>query len=603
MFPLFPLRLLFVVPLFFISITCCAQSSDEWIDRAVHKYNAFNYWSDTVTNSSNKDTYINAALNELKLIQSDLTNAKAGATMNQLQVIEYFDMNALYNVGFLYGKMGEETQSISYMRQVEQRMSKFTEGSFPLRYLFEGKNYVVNYSNFEPTRMEFYVGFGELLGRKGFYEEAKTNLLQATTFSYESNAFRFIAYDQLISLSDHLPLTNTEKLEYGSKSMYYFTQMDEQTRASLVAGFGASLFRYKQFFLLALEEETKKLNQSVSAYALSAAQSAQWMLEHTESFTEELECQLMLYDCYRAVLFCGDMDRQRIRTAYDYYKTNDPSNVECRDRGLAILGPSSITCLDFQWTADEYKSMNNDLFFTTYQQLAIDCTVEKIKQQKEEEKQAEIQRKQNERQYRRNNRDYFFYTGLNIFPLFGAEPDHGIAVNAGSNKFIVELSGLQVNRKKENFFDLDLREVDDVQDHYWDGYFAHVNFKFTTDEWTDGRGGYYVGFLLAKNERTFEPFQSTVTNVSTGATQLVHFSPRSSQSIFMFNYGIMAARVVGFDLFFGFGAAYNTFDGNDTKYWRNPDYLIEDRMMQYRVKNYWSFTMRMGLSIGIGWGN
>jgi hypothetical protein len=71
----------------------------------------------------------------------------------------------------------------------------------------------------------------------------------------------------------------------------------------------------------------------------------------------------------------------------------------------------------------------------------------------------------------------------------------------------------------------------------------------------------------------------------------------------MFNYGVMGARVFGMDLFFGVGAAYNTFNGNSEKYWRNPDYIIEDKMMQYRVKNYWSFTMRMGLSIGIGWGN
>jgi len=58
-------------------------------------------------------------------------------------------------------------------------------------------------------------------------------------------------------------------------------------------------------------------------------------------------------------------------------------------------------------------------------------------------------------------------------------------------------------------------------------------------------------------------------------------------------------NVIGVDLFMSFGAAYNQFDGcNET--WNNEDYIIEDAMGANRKENYWSFTMRKGMSIGLG---
>jgi len=398
------------------------------------------------------------------------------------------------------------------------------------------------------------------------------------------------------------PLADMLCLEYGTQAMMHYMLLDEATRKSLEEHNNAYLLNRKKAITDAFDRQTKALNPALVPFAMDGIMAAEWLLSQTPSFDDALDCELFIGDCYHSIMNCGEMGVGPIRDAYDYYKNNDPNNTAELDRGLAILSAVYTTCPELLWLANEYASLNNTIYSNMFNQKAEECLKEQAQRDKEAAENEAALKRQQERQYRRNNRDYFFYTGLNIFPLFGPEPDYGIAVNFGSNRFILELSGLQVNQKKENFFDLDLREIDDVQDHYWDGYFAHANFKFTNDDWNDGRGGYYAGFLLAYNERTFEPFQSNVTNVNTGITQLVDFSPTSSQYILMFNYGVMGARIFGMDMFLGLGAAYNTFNGNDTKYWRNPDYNIEDRMMQYRVKNYWSYTMRMGISMGIGWG-
>jgi hypothetical protein len=67
----------------------------------------------------------------------------------------------------------------------------------------------------------------------------------------------------------------------------------------------------------------------------------------------------------------------------------------------------------------------------------------------------------------------------------------------------------------------------------------------------------------------------------------------------MVNFGFMGVRGFGIDLFMGFGAAYNTFDNQVAEY-STDDYFIDDALIENRPAEYWSFIMRMGVSIGIG---
>jgi len=71
-------------------------------------------------------------------------------------------------------------------------------------------------------------------------------------------------------------------------------------------------------------------------------------------------------------------------------------------------------------------------------------------------------------------------------------------------------------KKNENYFNHSLQGINDVPKHRWSGYFTHVNFKLPIDDWYEGRNRAYAGFLIANNERKFDPFISDDTKESNG---------------------------------------------------------------------------------------
>ena len=68
----------------------------------------------------------------------------------------------------------------------------------------------------------------------------------------------------------------------------------------------------------------------------------------------------------------------------------------------------------------------------------------------------------------------------------------------------------------------------------------------------------------------------------------------------MVNSGILLLKGFGCDLYGGIGAAYNQFNGGNTTVWGKDTYTIEDKLVANRKDNYFSFTARLGLSVGFG---
>ena len=68
----------------------------------------------------------------------------------------------------------------------------------------------------------------------------------------------------------------------------------------------------------------------------------------------------------------------------------------------------------------------------------------------------------------------------------------------------------------------------------------------------------------------------------------------------MANFGLMALNSFGLDMYMGLGAAYNQFDGGNTEVWNKDGFTIEDKMVANRKPNYFSFMMRIGVSVGFG---
>jgi hypothetical protein len=160
-----------------------------------------------------------------------------------------------------------------------------------------------------------------------------------------------------------------------------------------------------------------------------------------------------------------------------------------------------------------------------------------------------------------------------------------------------EFSYMKINRNKDNVFDLTIRDVDAEQDDItrWDGYYAHLQPKFRLD-----KNG-YIGLLLGYSEKKFEPLSSNAIHEADGIATYGTFAPVNTQFITMINIGGMALeRGVGADVYFGIGATYNEWKLGSSIH--TDEYAIENIVLENRKDNYFSFIMRVGMTVGLNFG-
>jgi hypothetical protein len=267
--------------------------------------------------------------------------------------------------------------------------------------------------------------------------------------------------------------------------------------------------------------------------------------------------------------------------------------------GRLVTSINATDCEDLDTFAKDYALFGDATKAADLKKKADNCRRQKENEAKRIADEKQKQEDRRERARRKANRDGHFFVGVNVFPLFSKPMDLGGVLNFGAKKTMIELSYLNITKKKENFYDLQLRDIKDVEERKWDGFFAHVALKYAPQGFKRSLSS-YTGLLLAYNQRTFEPFSSNVTSALTQKTTIRAFNPTNKQYIGMLNFGYMTSKIIGFDMYMGVGAAYNQFDGGNTEVWGNTDFTIEDRMVGNRKPNYFSFIARIGVSVGFG---
>jgi len=134
----------------------------------------------------------------------------------------------------------------------------------------------------------------------------------------------------------------------------------------------------------------------------------------------------------------------------------------------------------------------------------------------------------------------------------------------------------------------------------WDGYYTHFQYKAFS-----GQDPIYTGFLLGYAIKNFGSMTTDIVNTQNNALSTANFDPSTKQYIFMVNEGILSlSKGFGYDAYFGIGVSYNIFDsGNNTL--DRTVYQIKNTTLQNRENAYFSYMMRVGLTIGlnIGKGN
>lgn len=581
---------LFPVLVFFSSAataTVLAQTPAETLEKSVTDYNALK-------------TYV-AGLNPKTITDANVADCKTrmdkGVAMldqviregnsDEIKTARYFRVNFQYQYSFVLGMKGENRQSLDVMRAIEREFTALKSSDFPLRYVFTGKNYIINWDNFAPTQAEYYTGFGEVLYNLGHYEDAVRVSKIALAHPNSSDWLRYIAANKLLDANakNNLLIPASEVEELALRSILLYDALPEESKKTVSEYNYPRVLRGTNILLANVQQNA---NPTTVNRCAEAAQVA-------GKYEAKSAKVLQLYEAAYRNNYAGT-DKSRHQAAAAYAQTTlviDRQRSEfvgqsAADRMAQLTGLSD--CEGLRAVAEMYRVWLKPNLQAEYLKKAGQCEAERARSAKKAE----------QAQRRGGSGGFNLFVGANVFPLINTNPkrDYGAVVNFAFPKTALEFSYMIVNQNKENIFDLWIREVDDAdQDNIsrWDGFKAHFMPKFMMDN------GVYTGVMLGYAEKNFESMIVPVTNDLTGVVRNEAFQPGVKQYSLLVQFGAMPlAKGFGADLYMGFGANYNIFDdGSDID---REAFTIANPLLEHRRDKFFGATIRMGMTLGLNFG-
>lgn len=620
----------FLILLLVISTGMFAQTASNDFDKAVEMYQ--NASNDLDEYMKNDDMDFFEAEEMLEEIEDELnSSAKLFFEINKLNIAGYQSVTTYYfmlckeKLARVYNQLFDYESAYSSLSVMKLFIDGTKTIKFPVKFKYKNSNYELLDTHWQSFKKDYFTTLRETTYNLRKYDE---NVQCINTYLKQNNLDyleKFTAYEMLIQLKKggNYTFSTEETVNYLSESLINYYELS-QTQKNKIISDSTKIHSYKALSFLETEIKDKILsNQSVSKIA-EALHSAALHDSRSEA----------LYNLYEIILnrfftsndysgnqfaynlkisprdFLSGVDKiARFSAGYKSSTGNDYLNIGLdvllktekeKAKKVALIASEllvdnavkNMKCDDIDLAISNFTFWKADLQVKKYSGLAETC---RKKAKAEEER---VQRKQKMDRLNFNLYGGFYPIGMLTKP---ENMDVGGVINFVTSEKAYEFSYLKVNKKKENYFDLWIQSIDYDGDDLsvWNGYYTHFQYKkFFKDS------PVYMGFLFGYASKDFEPFAANITDLKTNATSVANFDPFTKQYIFMINNGILSlSKGYGYDAFFGIGATYNMFDAGN-----NIDklaYRIENATLQNRKSNYFSYMMRVGVTIGfnIGKGN
>jgi tetratricopeptide (TPR) repeat protein len=572
-----------------ISTRAFAQTPKETLEKGVETYNALREYSRTLTNETITMESVEDIKDRVEKGTILLDKVVKEGTADQIRVARYFKTNFQYELGYMYGMKGNNKAGYAVFKVIENDITAYKSSDFPMTYEYTTKIFKITWENFATTQAEYFTGMGEMSYNMGKYEDAYTMTKNSLAHKNTTNWLSYIGVNKILDIRAKQKnlVSDNEYYDFTLKSMKTYTALTTEEKKTVVDNAYPTWERGYKIFNNLVEN-----NNSFQNLPTTIGEAAQILRVVNEN--------------EKAAHFFKYALKNNWGTATIWKNEVLPTAKTVKDNtlGLTVLGRltssiSSTDCDNLEAFAKDYELFGDAAKAAEFKKKAEKCRQQKEADAKQAEEERQKQEERQARERRKANRDNHIFVGVNVFPLFSKPADLGGVLNFGAKKTMIELSYLKITKKKENYFDLATKEIKDVQEHKWDGYFAHVALKFSGKGFKRNMMS-YSGLLFGYGQRTFEPFNANVTNTLTKKTLIKPFNPTNKQYIGMANFGYMALNRFGFDMYMGLGAAYNQFDGGNTEVWNKDGFTIEDKMVANRKPNYFSFIMRIGVSVGFG---
>ncbi|HNM25569.1 MAG TPA: hypothetical protein PKL15_09075, partial [Saprospiraceae bacterium] len=536
-----------LVALLLVSVASLfAQTKAERdLESAVRKYNAMRDYSAALKPATVTDADIanvGKSVDEGLTLLDPIIKKESG---DIVEVARYFRMNYLYEKGFLLGMKGRRAEAFELLQTIDGDMNSFTSARFPLRYSFEGRNFVIKWENFAPTQGEYFVSMTEFSFSKKDYDNALAYAGKANAnASFLSDYLRAINNYWIVQMKNERREYDRVSLDAAVMALESYHELDADQRQS--SGDLSKLLDMAPATVDNILTQHTELQASGEPYArVAKVMRAEGKGDQYRNFAAK-------------AIRAGYRDREFLEQAL-----NDAATA--RDRQLGLLAAERLSnmtaaddCAGLAKLADQFELIGEKKRAEEYRSKSSACT------------------RRQHRAQARAQRDFGLYVGGYVLPLF--RKDWGGVLGIQTRKVYIEASYLAASNNRDRLWDLRFAGVDgyDVQKIYWDGYYAHLAVNGIA---RDSRRGFrpYTGVLMGYNYREFDAITSAVFDHATNTYQGTQtFEPVQKSYILMVNFGAHSyGRLLAADLYFSLGAAFNSFDRGNEAFADNDSFLYE----------------------------
>lgn len=485
----------------------------------------------------------------------------------------YFRANFRFKYVFFRDVKAGTKADMRDLEAISTEFDTYNESAFPLRYIFEGKNFVIQYKDFVQTRLDCWMLLAEIARRQGRHEVSLASSRKVLASPEATPYFRAVNGGFLLEDKEEQKLKDKEAFDLARGLLRDYNGMENSERE----------FMTKNKYT-GPAKAWSHLKELTPLWAGAPSAQGEVYAEAAANLVKVKETAL-----------AAEAYQKAVQTGYartDFLTETADFAITTKNNMLGLLATSrmeqttgEMQCDMMQKTGAYYRAFGNNNKADELQRRSEKCLKKQAKS------------------VRSSGSGFHLYLGGYVFPAF--RKNYGGVVNFAFPKTVIEFSYLNIRKKTENHMDLttfDEVQLDDNEERVWKGFYAHVAPKFVARNNWDDRNKLYTGFLLGYAQKDFQAISSNVTRVSDGAITYETFQPSGKQYIAMLNLGgIILGRGLGMDLYASIGAAYNQFDGGHPAY-DSDDFTIESAFLENRKTGYFTVAMRAGLTVGLSLG-
>lgn len=557
------------------------------LDSAVHTYNAMRSYADNLSATNITDAEVDYIEEQKNLTKAQLSRVIRIGTSTNIDVANYFMLLSDYEYGFTCAVANKLSESFRILEAIKPKMLALNPSQFNKNYKFENKNYSITWENVAPTLLEYYALMAELYTAEKNYSASREFAKYALNSNYTSepehkNWLKYLSINQYINATTQLRYYTYDDALMAIEQIKYFQSLDTSYKNTIIES-GISGYVSGYNYILNLKSNNPQVTSLKEIYAQTAA-----ALKNVKDY----ERAAVMYNNALNEGYYSETFIQEIFGVADIANNNTLGAAATEKWQQNIMNSD---CAAWRQVAYRWNIYGNNQKSSAATDQAENC----------ENIAAETQRayeKEQARQQRVADRNFSVYAGIYPLPMiirYNKYRDYGGVVGFGIRNFSMEFSYKKINLNHVVYDEFYFKDIEtEGFENYWDGYRAHVAFKFgERDSYSDG---FFVGPLFEMVKRNYLSTKSQVFDAN-GLTYLYEtsFVPVETSYNLMLNMGgRVEENHFMAEYFMGIGVAYHLFDGGGEEF-DNDDYFLSNPVIQNREPERFGPVVRFGMTFGL----